>query len=282
MRFPFGLLSLVGLAVACNGQQVPTPVKTESKHTQLVWFDEFDGSTLSRPKVPSANPTRPDTARWVQDVGGSGFGNNELQFYTNNRPENARVENGLLIIETRKETWQNREYTSAKLRTKGKVQWKYGRFEVRAKLPAGRGTWPAIWMLSAKEPLVWPNDGEIDIMEHVGYDPGVVHGTVHTQAYNHVKKTQQGKQINIPDASTAFHTYAIDWTSEKIDFLVDGKTYFTFDKQSYGSRYEQWPFDQPFYLILNVAIGGNWGGQQGVDDTIFPQRMEVDWVRVYQ
>lgn len=270
---------LIGPVFAtCTPDTIPAKVGAK----KLVWFDEFDGSTLGKPGQARPDASRPDTARWSYDVGGSGFGNNELQFYTNDRPENARVENGMLVIEARKETFQNRSYTSAKLRTKGKVEWKHGRFEIRAKLPAGRGTWPAIWMLAATDPLVWPDDGEIDIMEHVGFDPGVVHGTVHTQAYNHVKKTQQGGQITLPDVSTAFHTYAVDWTTKQIDFLVDGKVYFTFDKESYGKRYEQWPFDQSFYLILNVAIGGNWGGQKGVDDTIFPQRMEVDWVRVYQ
>jgi beta-glucanase (GH16 family) len=261
---------------------LPDTIPTKIGKRELVWFDEFDGSTQGKPGQSRPDAARPDTARWSYDVGGTGFGNNELQFYTNDRPENARVENGLLIIEARKETFQNRSYTSAKLRTKGKVEWKHGRFEIRAKLPAGRGTWPAIWMLAGTEPFVWPDDGEIDIMEHVGFDPGMVHGTVHTQAYNHVKKTQQGAQINVSDASTVFHTYGIDWTSAKIDFLVDGKIFFTFDKESYGKRYEQWPFDQSFYLILNLAVGGNWGGQKGVDEAIWPQRMEVDWVRVYQ
>ena len=133
-------------------------------HRKLVWFDEFDGSTLGKPGEARPDAARPDTARWNYEVGGNGFGNNELQFYTNNRPENARVENGVLVIEARKETKGNRGYTSAKLSTKGKVEWKGGRLEVRAKLPAGRGTWPAIWMLAATNPLVWPDDGEIDIM----------------------------------------------------------------------------------------------------------------------
>ncbi len=270
---------LTGPAFAnCPSDTIPAKVGKR----ELVWFDEFDGSTLGKPGQTRPDAARPDTARWGYDVGGGGFGNNELQFYTNDRPENARVENGRLVIEARKETFENRGYTSAKLRTKGKVEWKHGRFEIRAKLPAGRGTWPAIWMLAGTDPFVWPDDGEIDIMEHVGFDPGVVHGTVHTQAYNHVKKTQQGAQITIADASTTFHTYAVDWTTKQIDFLVDGKLYFTFDKESYGKRYEQWPFDQSFYLILNLAVGGNWGGQKGVDETIWPQRMEVDWVRVYQ
>lgn len=272
------ITSLLALSSYLPADSVPVKIGQR----RLVWSDEFDGSTLGKPGVARPDAARPDTARWNYEVGGSGFGNNELQFYTNNRSDNARVEQGVLVIEARKETKENRGYTSAKLHTKGKVEWKNGRFEVRAKLPVGRGTWPAIWMLASTQPMVWPDDGEIDIMEHVGYDPGVVHGTVHTQAYNHVKKTQQGAQITVPDAGTAFHTYAIDWTAKQIDFLVDGTIYYTFDKESHGKRYEQWPFDQPFYLILNLAVGGNWGGQKGVDDTVFPQRMEVDWVRVYQ
>lgn len=237
---------------------------------KLIWSDEFE------------TPGLPNTAKWNYDTGGHGFGNNELQFYTVNRPENARVENGKLIIETRKETYQNRAYTSAKIWTKGKVEWQGGRIEVRAKLPKGRGTWPAIWMLSAKNPMKWPLDGEIDIMEHVGFDEGVVHGTIHTEAYNHVKKTQKGKSTPVSDATQAFHVYAIDWDSERIAFYVDDQNYYTISKTETGTKYEQWPFDQPFYLILNVAVGGNWGGQKGVDDTIFPARMEVDYVRVYQ
>lgn len=252
--------------------KITAPIATTAPKTtrQLIWSDEFDETGL------------PDTTKWNYDVGGHGFGNNELQFYLANRAENARLENGNLIIEARKETYQNRSYTSAKLWTKGKVEWKGGRIEVRAKLPKGRGTWPAIWMLSAKEPMQWPRDGEIDIMEHVGFDEGVVHGTIHTEAYNHVKKTQKGKSTPVPDAAQKFHVYAIEWDTERIAFFVDDLNYYTVTKAETGSFYEQWPFDQPFFLILNVAIGGGWGGQKGVDDSIFPTRMEVDYVRVYQ
>ena len=248
----------------------PTATTMPTARRQLIWSDEFEGTDL------------PDTTKWNYDVGGHGFGNNELQFYLANRPENARLENGNLVIETRKETYQNRSYTSAKLWTKGKVEWKGGRIEVRAKLPKGRGTWPAIWMLSAKEPMQWPRDGEIDIMEHVGFNEGVVHGTIHTEAYNHVKKTQLGKSTPVPDATQKFHVYAIEWDTERIAFFVDDQNYYTVTKAETGAFYEQWPFDQPFYLILNVAVGGGWGGQKGVDDSIFPTRMEVDYVRVYQ
>ncbi len=237
---------------------------------RLIWSDEFNIGTM------------PDTATWVYDTGGNGFGNNELQYYRSFRPENARIENGNLVIEARKEVFENRQFTSARLLTQGKVELKRGRIEVRAKLPAGRGTWPAIWMLNARLDMQWPNDGEIDIMEHVGFDPGVIHGTVHTEAYNHIKNTQKGGTITLPDASTAFHTYAIDWTTDRIDFFADDQKYYSFERRIHGSDHAQWPFIEPFHLILNVAVGGNWGGQKGVDESIFPQRMEIDWIRVYQ
>ena len=238
---------------------------------KLVWADEFDKAGL------------PDTTKWAYEVGGNGWGNNELQFYTNRRADNARIEGGKLIIEAKKEDYQGRNYTSARLLTRGKAEWKYGRIEALAKLPAGRGTWPAVWMLGKNIPTAgWPRCGEIDIMEHVGFDEGVVHGTVHTEAYNHGKKTQKGQQIPVPDATQAFHLYAIEWTPDKIDFFVDDRKYYTVEKSVLGSNVAEWPFDQPFYLILNVAVGGNWGGQKGVDETIWPRRMEVDYVRVYQ
>jgi beta-glucanase (GH16 family) len=237
---------------------------------RLIWSDEFEKGNI------------PDTAKWSYDKGGSGFGNNELQYYHANRPENARVEAGNLVIEAHKEAFENRQYTSARLITQGKVELKRGRIEVRAKLPVGRGTWPAIWMLNARLDMQWPNDGEIDIMEHVGFDPGVIHGTVHTEAYNHVKKTEKGGTITVPDVGTTFHTYAIDWTADRIEFYVDTEKYYTFDRRINGSDHAEWPFTEPFYLILNVAVGGNWGGQKGIDETVFPQRMEVDYVRVYQ
>ncbi|WP_421830867.1 glycoside hydrolase family 16 protein [Larkinella sp.] len=262
------ILSTVAIAIltACN---FPEPAGTVAER-KLVWSDEFDKTGL------------PDPGKWAYDVGGSGFGNNELQFYRASRPENARVENGFLIIEARKEKHENRDYTSAKLITKRIAEWKYGRIDVRAKLPKGRGTWPAIWMLSAKTPLKWPLDGEIDIMEHVGFNENQIHGTIHTEAYNHTKNTHKTGIKVIPGATDNFHTYSIDWTADKIDFLIDDATYFTITKKETGSSYEQWPLDQPFYLILNLAVGGNWGGQKGVDESIWPQRLTVDFVRVYQ
>lgn len=261
------MLFLLPLLLLTALPETPKPVSADRK---LVWADEFNQNGL------------PDPAKWTYDVGGNGFGNNELQYYLGPRTENARVEGGHLIVEARKEKHENRAYTSARLLTKGKAEWKYGRVEVRAKLPKGRGTWPAIWMLSAKTPLKWPLDGEIDIMEHVGYKENEINGTIHSEAYNHVKGTQKTKIITVPGVTSEFHTYAIDWTADRIEFYVDDNKYSTITKQETGGSYEQWPFDQPFYLILNIAVGGNWGGQQGVDEAIWPQRMEVDYVRVYQ
>jgi len=253
---------------------------------KLVWSDEFE------------KPGLPDSAKWDYE---SGFIRNaEQQYYTRARRENARIENGMLVIEARKEKFKNpdydpaakdsqrirktrefADYTSASLTTRGKEAWTYGRIEVRAKLPTGRGTWPAIWTLGATERQVgWPACGEIDIMEFVGFDPGVIHANIHTRKYNHMQKNGKGSQIKIADASTAFHNYAIEWYPDRLDFFVDDKKYFTYQNEGTGS--DAWPYDKDQFLILNLAIGGAWGGQKGIDDTIFPQRYYIDYVRVYQ
>jgi len=209
------------------------------------------------------------------------------------------VENGMLIIEARKERFHNpafsqttnntyragrnreyADYTSASLTTRGKASWTLGRIEVRAKLPSGRGTWPAVWTLGATRQGGWPAIGEIDIMEFVGFDPGVIHANIHTRKYNHVQKTGKGSQIKIPDASEAFHIYALEWSTERLDFFVDDHKYFTFKNE--GSGADAWPYDKDQYLILNLAIGGAWGGAKGIDDAVFPQRYCIDYVRVYQ
>jgi beta-glucanase (GH16 family) len=252
------------LAMACNSPE-QKPVAPSMK---LVWSDEFNYNGL------------PDSTRWNYDTGGHGGGNNELQYYTGHRPENARVENGHLVIEAHREKWENRDYTSARLISKGKGDWKYGRIEVRARLPRGTGTWPAIWMLASTNPLAWPDDGEIDIMEHVGFAHGRIHGTVHTKKYNHVAGTQRGDTIRINDCADNFHIYSVEWEADSLRIAVDSSVYFRFNNERSG--YEAWPFDKPFHLLLNIAVGGNWGGQKGVDTTIWPQRMEVDYVRVYQ
>jgi beta-glucanase (GH16 family) len=243
---------------------------------ELVWADEFD------------HPGLPDPKRWAYDVGGDGWGNRELQFYTSGRRENARVENGHLIIEARREKWQGRDYTSARLVTRGKVDWLHGRFEIRARLPSGRGTWPAIWMLPAGNAYGdggWPDNGEIDIMEHVGHDADMVHASIHTRAYHHTIGTQKTARTKVPGARADFNVYAVEWTPQQIRAFVNDRQYFRFQNERLTNKnadYKVWPFDKPFYLILNLAVGGFWGGEKGVDPAIWPARMEVDYVRVYR
>lgn len=233
----------------------------------LVWEDNFEQDGL------------PDPAKWSYETGY--IRNNEKQYYTKERKENARQENGKLILEARRDKYEGHEYTSASIHTKNTATWKYGRFEVRAKVPTGNGTWPAAWMLGVNiREVGWPMSGEIDIMEYVGFDPERVHGNVHTKAYNHNINTNKGATVELPDAHENFHLYAVEWTPEKIDFFVNDEKYFTFENEGKGK--EEWPFDQPFYLILNLAIGGEWGGQQGVDDSLFPHQYIIDYVKVYQ
>jgi licheninase len=160
--------------------------------------------------------------------------------------------------------------------------------EARAKLPRGRGTWPAIWMLPVRGTYAsggWPDNGEIDIMEHVGFDPDVIHASVHTRAYNHVDRTQRTARTTVPGAQDGFHVYAVEWKADEIRAYVDDRLYFSFKNERLTNAqadWRQWPFDRDFKILLNVAVGGNWGGQQGVDEGIWPQRMEVDYVRVLQ
>jgi beta-glucanase (GH16 family) len=235
---------------------------------KLIWSDEFNYSGL------------PDSTKWNYDVGGDGWGNNELEYYTSRRAQNAHVEGGNLVIELRKEKWENKDYTSARLITKGKEDWKFGKIEVRAKLPRGLGTWPAIWMLGSKTPLKWPDDGEIDIMEHVGFDPGVIHASAHCKKYNHIIHTQKTAVTTVSDCMDKFHVYGLEWDSASMKIFVDGQEYFRFVNEHTG--YEAWPFSQPMYLLLNVAFGGNWGAAKGIDDSNLPQKMLIDYVRVYQ
>nr|6XOF_A Chain A, GH16 family protein [uncultured bacterium] len=243
---------------------------------KLVWADEFN-----TPGAPDAKKWRYDTSRNKE-----GWYNNELQYYAAGRPENVRVENGNLVIETRKERltsmadYGGQEYSSGKLFTQGLADWQYGYVEVRAKLACGKGMWPAIWMMASDGSTGWPALGEIDIMEMVAWDPTTIHGTIHTKAYNHVIHTQKGSRTTAADPCGQFHTYSLDWTKDRMLIGVDGHAYMRFDNDHKGNH-DTWPFDSPQYLILNVAIGG-WGGQQGVDAAAFPSKMEVDYVRVYQ
>ena len=236
--------------------------------TTPVWQDEFDYTGL------------PNSGKWGYDLGGSGWGNNEAQYYTD-AITNAKVENGKLTITARKESLGGKNYTSTRLISKNKGDFLYGRIEVRAKLPSGRGTWPAIWMLPTDWAYGgWPKSGEIDIMEHVGYDPNKVLSTVHTETYNHSIGTQKSGGLTIPTAMTEFHNYRVDWTPYAIRAYYDDQLIFTFVND--GKGFAGWPFDKRFHLLLNLAVGGNWGGAQGIDDTIFPASFEIDHVRVYK
>ncbi len=253
----------------------PPPAATGAKpaNWKLVWSDEFDKDGL------------PDPAKWEYDIDRNkqGWHNNELQYYAKARPENTRVANGKLIITARREAlsaapdYGGQAYTSGRLFTRGKADWTYGFFEIRAKLPCGLGTWPAIWTLGTKG--AWPDDGEIDIMEHVGKKPGEVLGTIHTAAYNWTLQTQKSATTRVEDACAAFHNYQLTWTANEIAVGVDDKIFFRIANPGDGDR-RKWPYNDPQYLLLNVAIGGDLGGP--VDDAIFPVQMEVDYVRIYQ
>jgi beta-glucanase (GH16 family) len=265
------LISLAVIAQGCGERETDfKPHKPSSASEILVWSDEFDYSGL------------PDAAKWSFDTDGnaSGWGNNESQYYTSGRLENAEVKDGFLYITARKEDCEGFSYTSARLRTRGKGDWLYGRVEVRAKLPDGRGMWPAIWMLPTDWAYGnWPTSGEIDIMENVGYDPYRIVASVHTESFNHSIGTQKSALKTVTSCYSDFHVYELQWDSKEIRIYVDKILYFTFKND--GSGYKAWPFDKRFHLLLNIAVGGSWGGQQGIDDSIFPRQMVVDYVRVY-
>lgn len=265
LLFFFGACSHKTISGSQSGEAGAAADGFESKP---IWQDEFNYTG------------KPDTTRWGYDLGGNGWGNNELQYYTN-ALENASVADGRLVITAKKQAMSGKEFTSARLVSKNKGDFLYGRVEVRAKIPTGRGTWPAIWMLPTDWAYGgWPKSGEIDIMENVGYDPARVLFSVHTEAYNHVKGTQRSGEKNMPTAMTDFHLYRLDWTPDAIKGYYDNEPIFTFANEHNGSA--TWPFDKRFHLLLNLAVGGNWGGQKGVDDSIFPVSMEVDYVRVYR
>jgi beta-glucanase (GH16 family) len=248
----------------------PSTTLTIPADYSLIWADEFDRNGL------------PDGNKWVYDTGMNrqGWHNHELQYYSQARLENSEAKDGKMFITARQEKlptaadWGGQAYTSARLITAGKAQWTYGFFEIRAKMPCGRGTWPAIWMLNLSGE--WPAGGELDIVEHVGARPNDVFSTVHTSSGS--GGNGSGSNITLTDACTAFHTYQMDWTSTQIRFGVDGKVHHAYINQGKGTS--QWPFDAPQFLLLNVAIGGDLGGS--VDDSVFPRQMVVDYVRVYQ
>lgn len=267
-----GWLALFGLGARAGAEPlVPADYK-------LVWADEFD---VDGP---------PDDRKWAYDTDHNrvGWFNNEKQYYSDRRAENARVEKGNLIIEARADAaaisgypdWGRQDYSSARLRTFGKASWTYGAIEVRAKIPCGRGTWPAIWMLADDKATPWPDSGEIDIMEHVGHEPGRVHFSLHTKNGNFLLHTESTAMTSVPTACTEMHRYQLRWTPNLIVMGVDDKRGFSLKRPS--TKRADWPFDGPFHLLLNIAIGGDWGGAKGIDPAALPARMEVDYVRVYQ
>jgi beta-glucanase (GH16 family) len=275
------LITLVIFCIGLNSQAQQTARNQKitaliapeiiSNGMKLVWNDEFNYKGL------------PDNLKWSYDTvgNGNGWGNNEAQYYTKARLKNSEVKDGFLYINVLKENYKGFKYTSARLVTKLKGEWLYGRVEVRAKLPEGRGMWPAIWMLPTDWAYgAWPASGEIDIMENVGFDPAVIVASAHTLSYNHVKGTQKNNKMTVPDCYSNFHVYALEWEAKEYRVYVDDILYFTFKNE--GTGYKAWPFDKRFHLLLNVAVGGNWGGQQGIDETIFPRSMVIDYVRVYQ
>ena len=253
-----GILLWLGASLPVAAQTLPAP------WGEPVWADEFNGPSIDR-------------RNWTYDLGGNGWGNNELEFYTD-RPANSYIANGCLVIEARKETYGNRNFTSARLKTQGLRSWTYGRIEARINVPAGQGVWPAFWLLGTNFPSAgWPFCGEIDVMEHVApIGANTLRGSAHGPGYS-------GPQSIHGDATAAkltgqFHIYAVEWEPREIRWYIDGRKYFTVTPQTVKGK---WAFNQPFFIILNLAIGGAWPGPPD-RTTPFPVRMLVDYVRVYQ
>jgi|BioPla2DNA2_1021312.scaffolds.fasta_scaffold01979_5 beta-glucanase (GH16 family) len=238
---------------------------------KLVWEDDFNVDGPVNPKI------------WNVEHAGTGFGNNEDQYYTP-REKNLYCKDSILHIVAHKENYKHRQYTSAKITSYGKKSVGYGMVEVKAKLPKGKGTWPAIWMLaeSIRNGVSWPLCGEIDIMENIGRNHEEVHFSLHSKLYNHVIKTQQTYFETIPGVTERFSVYKMIWEPNYIKFFVDDKEYVTFTKGEDNRDITKlgWPFEPPYFIILNLAIGGNWGGE--IDDSIFPQELLIDYVKVYE
>lgn len=246
---------------------------------ELVWQDEFE------------QDGRPDHRKWRFDISGNSrrWYNGEAQFYTRNDLRNAYVEDGVLTIQAREGPpdvipdggWVGQGYTSARLITRRTQMWTYGFFEIRAKLPCDYGTWPALWLLGVEPGKTWPAVGEIDILEHVGQQPGVVHAAVHSRDYNHRNGRQRSGEKRVADVCSEFHRYQLHWTPDEISIGIDDHFYFTLENDGTGKG--SWPFDNPHYLIMNLAIGG-WGGnnESRLGRTQFPQQFDIDYVRVFQ
>ena len=248
---------------------VPTPASApsygwNSQGWDLVWSDEFDG-TMINPK------------NWVFDKGGSGWGNVEMEYYTD-RPENARIENGLLVIEARQEEYERLPYTSARLNSRGLQEFQYGHIEARMQLPSGQGIWPAFWMLGSN--ASWPMAGEMDILEFVGKTPDTVYQTVHGPGYSGGKGIGSHYVLTAESLKNDFHVFAIEWAPNEIRWFVDAQEVFKVTPNQIPAG-TKWVYDHPFFIILNLAVGGSWPGFPD-DTTVFPQQLQVDYVRVYQ
>lgn len=256
-------------------QQTPITYtqNTEGEEWALVWSDEFEGSDL-------------DTSKWLYDIGNWGWGNNELQYYTEGRQENVRVENGQLIVEARKND-MGEKWTSGRLTTRGKESFLYGKIELKAQVPREKGNWAAGWTLgdSYVDEISWPYCGEIDILESVGYEvddatgDGIAHCTVHTPAYYFKINNQISSVKDIANIAGEFHTYSVEWTPTEVRGYVDGEQYYVYDKNENDL---EWPFSKPQNIILNLAMGGGWGGAQGMDESVTSQKFILDYVRVYE
>jgi beta-glucanase (GH16 family) len=272
----FATLLLAALGISPPTVRNARPQTAAEPHWVLAWSDEFNGPDGSRP----------DSTKWRFEVGGNGWGNHELEYYTN-RPENSVVQGGNLVIRALKERFTGphyvtRDYTSARITTQGLFDQAYGRFEARIKIPRGQGMWPAFWLLGSDiKELPWPACGEIDIMENIGKEPSSIHGSMHgpgysgDRAYTSIYKLPGGVRI-----SDDFHIFAIEWEPGVVRFYVDQEWYATFTPSRLPSGMK-WVFDHPFYIILNVAVGGDWPGPPD-STTAFPQEMLVDYVRVYK
>jgi beta-glucanase (GH16 family) len=261
-------ITLTSWATPVNSFLSTTNEDSTRFETTPFWSDEFNYSGC------------PDSTKWSYDIGGHGWGNHELQYYTNDL-KNARVSDGKLVITAERELREGMNYTSARLVNKYKGDFLYGRVEVKAMIPSGLGTWPAIWMLPTDwEYGGWPASGEIDIMEHVGFNQDVIHISTHCDAYYWIKGNQKTATKKIQNASTAFHLYRVDWTPDQIQGFIDDELVFTGLNE--GTGYKAWPFDKRFHVLFNIAVGGDWGGQKGVDDSIFPVNMEIDYIRIYR
>jgi beta-glucanase (GH16 family) len=248
--------------------------KTYGNQWKIMWRDEFEGLGL------------PDSTKWTFDIGDWGWGNNELQYYTQNELENARQEAGSLVIEARKNSVEY-PWTSARITTRGNVSFLYGKIEIRAKVPTGRGTWSAGWLLGNEysDELSWPYCGEIDILENVGFEiddqsgNGLTHASIHCGAYYFKLGNQPTSVKKVEQMNSEFHTYALEWMKDRISIFIDGQEYFAYNDTANNLS---WPFNKPQNLILNLAIGGGWGGAKGVDKDMTSQQFIIDYVRVYE